>query len=153
MQKDMMRAALFLFMGMIGLPGLAFSGDLQFSFNSPSFNGQGYSAHVLTIEQLQQQAEQRLRDQSAQRLAQEERARLNNPVNQFLGNLQSMIYQQLAKQLNDALFGENPSNSGTLSLAGNTINYNRTGNNINLTIVDTSGNTTQVTVPVGSLAF
>lgn len=148
-----MRTAFFFMIMLLGLPVSAYAGDLQFSFSSPSFNGQGYSSHVLTIEQLQQQAGQRLRDQSAQRSAQEERTRLNNPVNQFLGNLQSMIYQQLAKQLNDALFGENPSNSGTLSLAGSTINYNRIGNSINLTIVDTSGNTTQVTVPVGSLAF
>jgi hypothetical protein len=131
----------------------ASASDMQYNYNSPSFSGQGYSAHVLTLEQLQQQAVQRQRDQAAQRQAQEERARLNNPVNQFLGNLQSMIYQQLAKQLNDALFGERASNSGTLNLSGNMINYTRVGNNINLTIVDQAGNTTQVTVPVGSLAF
>ncbi len=129
------------------------AGELQHQFNSPSFNGVGYSAHVLTIEQLQQQAEQRLRDQAAQRAAAAERARLNDPINQFVGNLQSIVYQQLAKQLSDALFGENPSNSGTLNLSGNTISYARLGNSINLTIVDTTGTRTQVVVPIGSLAF
>ena len=89
----------------------------------------------------------------AQELAAQERAKLTNPVNQFVGNLQSIVYQQLAKKLSEAIFGENPSSSGSISLGGNTIAYARVGNDINLTVVDTYGSTTQVTIPVGSIAF
>lgn len=129
------------------------AGELVHSFNSPSFTGVGYSSHVLTIEQLQIQGQQKQKDKQAQELAAQERARLTNPVNQFVGNLQSIVYQQLAKRLSEAIFGENPSNSGSISLGGNVIAYARVGNDINLTVVDTYGSTTQVTIPVGSIAF
>jgi len=32
------------------VPSLAFAGDLTHQWKSPAFSGQGYSAHVLTIE-------------------------------------------------------------------------------------------------------
>ena len=131
----------------------ASAGELVHSFNNPSFSGVGYSSHVLTIEQLQTQAQQKLKDKAAQEAAAVERARLTNPVNQFVGNLQSIVYQQLAKRLSEAIFGENPSDSGSISLGGNTITYARIGNDINLRVVDTLGSTTQVTIPVGSIAF
>ena len=129
------------------------SSELQHSFNSPSFSGVGYSAHVLTIEQLENAARQRQRDQQAQAAAAAERARLTSPINQFVNNLQSVIYQQLAKRLSEAIFGENPSDAGTISLGGNTINYIRTGNNINLSVIDQAGSVTAITIPVGSIAF
>jgi hypothetical protein len=127
--------------------------ELAYSFNSPSFNGVGYSSHVLAIEQLQTAAQQRIRDQRVQAEAAAQAAQLNNPVNQFIGNFESIVYQQLAKQLSEALFGQNSSNSGTLTLGGNTIMYLRSGTTIKLTITDPLGTVTQVQVPAGSLAF
>lgn len=129
------------------------SSELQHSFNSPSFSGIGYSAHVLTIEQLENAARQRQRDRQAQEAAAAERARLTSPINQFVNNLQSVIYQQLAKRLSEAIFGENPSDAGSINLGGNTINYIRTGNNINLSVIDQNGSVTNITIPVGSIAF
>lgn len=147
-----MRVALFLSLMLI-MPVRSYGSDLAYSFNSPSFSGQGYSAHTLAIEQLQQNAQQQIVSQRAQAAAAAERAALNNPINQFIGNFESIVYQQLAKQLSDALFGQNPSSSGTVNLAGNTINYLKVGSNINLTITDTAGSVTQVQVPVSSLGF
>lgn len=138
---------------LIFLSTAAQAAELVHTFSSPSFSGVGYSSHVLTIEQLQTQAQQKQKDKLAQEQAAAERARLTNPVNQFVGNLQSIVYQQLAKRLSEAIFGENPSNSGSISLGGNTIAYARIGNDINLTVVDQAGSTTQVTIPVGSIAF
>lgn len=135
------------------LSSAAHAAELVHSFSSPSFSGVGYSSHVLTIEQLQTQAKQKIKDKAAQELAAVERAKLTNPVNQFVGNLQSIVYQQLAKRLSEAIFGENPSDSGSISLGGNTITYARVGNDINLRVVDSLGSTTQVTIPVGSIAF
>ena len=131
----------------------AHASDLAYSFNSPSFSGQGYSSHVLTIEQMELNARSAIQARRANEIAAAERAALNNPINQFIGNFESIVYQQLAKQLSDALFGQNPSNSGMLDLAGNTIRYVRAGSLINLTITDTRGTVTQVQVPVASLGF
>ena len=39
----------------IVLPSLALAGQLDYSFNSPTFNGQGYGTYELTIKQLQDQ--------------------------------------------------------------------------------------------------
>lgn len=36
--------------------------ELRHQFNSPSFSGQGWSQHVLTIEQLEHQRRQRIKD-------------------------------------------------------------------------------------------
>lgn len=144
---------LWVYVSALLITSAAQAGELVYSFNSPSFTGVGYSSHALTLEQLQIQAQQKQKDKQAQELAAQERAKLTNPVNQFVGNLQSIVYQQLAKKLSEAIFGENPSSSGSISLGGNTIAYARVGNDINLTVVDTYGSTTQVTIPVGSIAF
>lgn len=130
------------------------SNPLVYQFNSPSFSGGNTAAsYWLGIEQLQNNAHQNINTANAAAQAQKQAAALSNPVNQFVSNLQSLVFQQLAKQLNNNLFGETPSNSGVLTLSGNTINYVKMGNNINLTITDTTGNTTNVVVPVGSLSF
>jgi type II secretory pathway pseudopilin PulG len=132
----------------------AYAGQLTYQFNSPSFNGGNTTAsYWLGIEQLQNNAQQNINTANAAAQAQKQAAALSNPVNQFVTNLQSLVFQQLAKQLNNNLFGETSSNSGVLSLSGNTINYLKVGNNINLTITDTGGNITNVVVPVGSLSF
>jgi len=44
--------------------------------------------------------------------------------------------------------GQTPLNSGTFSIAGETINFNRVGGQINITLVDPNGNQTQISVPV-----
>ena len=65
------------------------------------------------------------------------------------------MYAQLSRQLVDALFGENPSLSGIIELLGNTIEYvvDETAGLITLKITDSDGNTTEITVPIGSFTF
>ena len=53
----------------------------------------------------------------------------------------------------DNLFGETPSESGTLELEGNTIEYNTDGDYITLIITDANGNTTEITLPIGDFSF
>ena len=50
-----MRKALILFLFSIN----CYSTELVHTFNSPSFSGVGYSNHVLTIHQLEQQASEK----------------------------------------------------------------------------------------------
>ncbi len=51
------------------------------------------------------------------------------------------------------LFGETPSDSGVLELEGNRIEYNVVDGIITLKITDSDGNTTTISLPIGSFTF
>ena len=71
----------------------------------------------------------------------------------FIKNLESRIYAQLSRQLVENLFGETKSESGTIELEGNTIEYISDGEYITLTVTDADGNETIITLPIGSFTF
>jgi curli production assembly/transport component CsgF len=129
------------------------SAQLVHQFNSPSFSGQGYSNHVLTIEQLEATRRKAIAD--AQRAAQEkaERDAKNTNLAKFLVNVESRIYAQLSKQLADAMFAEGSATTGSFDFQGTTISYVKTGTDVTLTIVETNGNRTEITVPLSSFSF
>jgi hypothetical protein len=125
----------------------------DFSFKSPSFNGQGYSSHVLTIEnQETTRRAQAAKDiQAALDKAKSDAA--NSNISKFLNNLESRIYAQISQNLATAMFANGGSTSGTMNFEGNTIFWSRDSSNIYLTVTDSVGNQTQVTVPLGSFQF
>jgi len=127
--------------------------QLVHQFNSPSFSGQGYSSHVLTIEQLEASRRKAIAD--AQKSAQEkaERDAKNTNLAKFLVNVESRIYAQLSKQLADAMFAEGSADTGTFDFQGTSISYIKTGTDVTLTIVETTGNRTEITVPLSSFSF
>lgn len=129
------------------------SAQLVHQFNSPSFSGQGYSNHVLTIEQLEATRRKAIAD--AQRAAQEkaERDAKNTNLAKFLVNVESRIYAQLSKQLADAMFAEGSATTGSFDFQGTNISYVKTGTDVTLTIVETNGNRTEITVPLSSFSF
>ena len=55
-----MRYLLYITVFIIATPASA--SDITFDFKSPAFNGIGYSSHVLTIEQLEANRKQKLKD-------------------------------------------------------------------------------------------
>jgi curli production assembly/transport component CsgF len=127
--------------------------QLVHQFNSPSFSGQGYSSHVLTIEQLEATRRKAIAD--AQKAAQEktERDAKNTNLAKFLVNVESRIYAQLSKQLADAMFAEGSATTGTFDFQGTSISYVKSGTDVTLTIVETNGNRTDITVPLSSFSF
>ena len=127
--------------------------QLVHQFNSPSFSGSGYSSHVLTIEQLEASRRKAIAD--AQRAAQEkaERDAKNTNLAKFLVNVESRIYAQLSKQLADAMFAEGSATTGSFDFQGTNISYVKTGTDVTLTIVETNGNRTEITVPLSSFSF
>ena len=128
--------------------------DLAFQFNSPSFNGNGYSSHGLTIYQLEQNSRQRIKDEGAVARAQANIAKLQDPVNQFMSNLNAMVYQQLAKQITETMFGQSNATGGTVSFQGTNISWAKDNDgSINLTIVSPNGTTTTLNVPAGTFYF
>ena len=126
--------------------------ELVHQFNSPAFNGVGYSSHVLTIEQLESQRRKALADAAKSAADQAARDAKNTNLAKFLVNVESRIYAQLSKQLADAMFSEG-GNSGELNFQGTNISWLKTATEVTLTIMENSGNRTEITVPIGSFAF
>lgn len=132
----------------------AVSGELVFTFKNPSFSGEGWSSHVLTIEN---QEYARKKSIEADRKAKEDAlasAATNTNLNKFLNNLESRIYAQLSLQLSNAMFADG-STTGTLDFQGSTISWikDSTAGTIALTIIDDKGSRTDIVVPTGSFKF
>jgi membrane-bound inhibitor of C-type lysozyme len=70
-----------------------------------------------------------------------------------MNNLESRIYAQISQNLATAMFANGGSNSGTLNFEGNTIYWTKDSSNVYLTVTDTVGNQTTVTVPLGQFQF
>jgi hypothetical protein len=127
--------------------------ELVHSFQSPAFiPGNGYSTHVLTIEQLEANRRKALRDAEKSAADQAIRDAKNTNLAKFLVNVESRIYAQLSKQLADAMFSDG-ANSGEMDFQGTNINWVKSATDVTLTITDVAGGVTEVTVPIGSFAF
>jgi len=131
----------------------------DFAFKSPAFNGNGYGTYVLTIENEQYTRQQSILSalQSAQQAA--AAAQQNQPINQFLTNLESRIYAQVSQNVATQMFagGACASNStvcgGSINFQGNTLSWIKdptNPTNILLTVRDNVGNTTVINVPLNS---
>jgi hypothetical protein len=129
------------------------SAQLVHQFNSPSFSGQGYSNHVLTIEQLEASRRKAIADAQKSATEKAERDAKNTNLAKFLVNVESRIYAQLSKQLADAMFAEGSASTGTFDFQGTTISYVKSGTDVTLVIVETNGNRTEITVPLSSFGF
>ena len=127
--------------------------EMTHSFKNPSFSGVGTSSHYLTIENQQFNRKKAIADEIKAYQEDLEREAENTTLARFIRNLESRIYAQLSRQLVDNLFGETPSESGTLELEGNKIEYTTDGDFITLIITDSDGNTTEITLPIGNFAF
>jgi hypothetical protein len=136
------------------LIGNVHASELVHQFQSPAFiPGSGYSSHVLTIEQLEAQRKQKLKDEARALVDKAERDARNTNLAKFLVNVESRIYAQLSKQLADAMFADSGSNSGSLDFQGTDISWFKTGTDVTLTITEANGNRTDITVPIASFAF
>lgn len=127
--------------------------DLVHTWKSPSFSGNGYSAHALTIENQEFSRKKAIREKKEAAERQRIRDEANTNLSKFMKNVESRIYAQLSKQLVDSMFGEDASTSGTVTFEGTTISYTKDSETVELTIVDPNGSTTVITVPIGDFTF
>jgi len=51
------------------------------------------------------------------------------------------------------MFADNNATSGTMDFQGTNISWVKTGTDVTLTIIETGGNRTDITVPLASFAF
>ena len=124
-----------------------------FQFKSPSFTGIGYSSHVQTIENTETTRKQAIEAKRLQDIKDAAAEAKNSNLSKFLNNFESRVYAQLSTQLVNNLFGENPQNSGTVTIEGNTIQYTKSVDQISLTVTGADGTLTQVAIPIGQLKF
>jgi ABC-type oligopeptide transport system substrate-binding subunit len=150
------------------LPLLANAAELTFNFNSPAFNGIGYSSHVLTIKQLEDQATDKNKAAADALAAKAKSDAQNTPTARFLANVESRIFSQLAKQMTDSLFGEGATCSGGNAASpcgrienvggenGSTIAWwlvpGTNGDMIHISVTGPQGNTTMV-IPANTFFF
>ena len=125
----------------------------DYTFKSPSFNGVGYSSHVLTIEnqEFTRQAQVKKDIQAALDKAKADAANTN--IAKFMNNLESRIYAQISQNLATAMFANGGTNSGTLNFEGNTIYWTKDSTSVTLQVTDSVGNQTTVVVPLGQFQF
>ena len=158
-----------LFCYVLSTPSIA--SEIVHEFKNPSFSGNGYSTHVLSLEQLRYSREKNIKDdqKSADAAAIKDDARSaaaaaerdanNTTINKFIKNVESRIYANLSKQLVDNMFGTECEGtcptSGTAEVEGSTIYWvkDTTTEIITLTITSPDGSTTTMSVPVGDFKF
>ena len=131
--------------------GSTMANELKFRFKSPSFNGIGYSAHKINLENISAARKKTIKDELKSLSIQANLANSRKPLNVFLTNLQSRIYSELSKQVTEQLFAETGNDSGSFDLDGNIISWYKLADKINLTVTDTDGDLTTILIPVGSL--
>ena len=136
--------------------------QLDFNFKNPAFSGNGYSNHVLSVDQLQSQRKKDNEAEAKSAAAAAERAEKNTVINKFIANVESRIYANLSKQLVDNMFGTTCDSStttcptsGTATVEGAQIYWVKDTSTeiITLTITDVDGTTTTMTVPLGDFKF
>jgi hypothetical protein len=125
----------------------------DYVFKSPSFNGIGYSSHVLTIENQEYTRQNSVKKDIQAALDKAKADKANTNISKFMNNLESRIYAQISQNLATAMFANGGSNSGTLNFEGNTIFWTKDGTSVTLQVTDSVGNTTIVVVPLGQFQF
>jgi hypothetical protein len=129
--------------------------DLVHGFKSPAFTGQGYSAHMLSLEQLTFNRKEDIEKEAEREQERIERELENTVLNKFIRNLESRIYATLSKQLVDGMFaacGEEDqpacANSGTTEVEGAEITWTKDETTGSITlIVDGPDGYTEITIP------
>lgn len=127
--------------------------DLTWGFKNPAFHyGNGYSTHVLSVEQLQFNRKQDLADKARAEQDRIERELENTTLNKFVRNVESRIYATLSKQMVDAMFADctdNCANSGTAEIEGSDISWikDSTTGEITLTVTEADGSVTTISIP------
>ena len=148
--------------------------ELTFGFKNPAFSGVGYSTHVLSIEQLQFQREEGVKDDATAAEKAAARAASNTTLAKFVTNVESRIFANLSKQMVDNMFGTNctpedpdleatlpddekecPPSGVAVLPDGSEVRWARdtTANTITLTVIDAAGGITELVVPTGDFKF
>ena len=129
--------------------------ELTHSFKNPAFSGNGYSNHVLAIDQLQTTRSKEIKEKQEADARAAAREAEQTTLAKFLNNVESRIYANISKNLVDGMFEDDGATSGTAEIEGATINWVKdvTSDTITVTIIEEDGTTTELTVPLTGFGF
>ena len=129
--------------------------ELVHEFKNPSFSGNGYSNHVLAIEQLQFQRKKDLKEKAEADAAKAKREAESTTLAKFLNNVESRIYAQLSKQMVDNMFTNDGDTTGTATIEGATIYWvkDTSTDTITVQISEDDGSFTEIIVPLSGFGF
>lgn len=127
-----------LVVGGLGFNDTASAQDLVHEPISPTFGGNPFNSnHILATAN----AQNKNKDPDA--------ISSNSQADIFARQLQSRLLSALSSQIVDAIFGENPQESGTISFGGQTITFFRSLDSVTLIIRnDETGEETRIVVPL-----
>ncbi len=116
-----------------------FGQDIVYKPVDPSFGGNPFnSAHLLGVAGAQND----FRDPRATTTTNSSQSDI------FARQLQSRLLSALSSQIVEAIFGENPQESGTISFGGQTIDFVRSLDEVTLNITnDGTGEVTTIVIP------
>ena len=139
----------------LAISGSAVADTMTFEFKNPSFSGQGYSNHVLAIEQLQANRKQALKEEAEAAEREAAREAANTTLAKFLNNVESRIYANISKNLVDGMFEENGALTGSADIEGANIYWikDETAGTITVQITEEDGTFTELVVPLTGFGF
>ena len=113
--------------------------ELVYEPVNPSFGGDSFnSSHLLAIANSQND----YRDP-------DQRSTTSSQADQFIRQLQSRLLSSLAGEVNDAIFGDNPQQAGTITFGDQIIEFSRGLDSVHLTITDlATGSVTEIEIPL-----
>lgn len=134
--------------GLVVLTTVALGDDFVYSPVNPSFGGNPLnSAHLLGLANAQRTATASdAKKESGGGGGTPGESPGNSDIDLFIRQLQGRLLSALASQVTDAIFGEDPQDSGTIQFGDTTVTFERTLEYIRLVITDPTG-TTEIKVP------
>jgi hypothetical protein len=149
-----------------GLTNFA-NAELIQQFKDPTFSGNGWASHVLTLEQMRQGAQNAKDSKEASEKAALEAAANNTPLSKFMALFTGQVYSQLATQLTNNLFKEcttGACSTGNFMVTDTQqIQWVKLNGQVTLTVYDgkkvdgafvaNTSPTQTITVPISSFSF
>lgn len=134
----LVKRVVFSTIGIVFATSSVFAQDLVYEPVNPSFGGNPFnSAHLLGLATAQDDTEP------------PEDADERSQADIFLRQLESRLLSGLAGQVTDAIFGEDPQESGLIQFGGQTIEFVRGLDTVTITIFDAeTGQTTEIVLPL-----
>jgi len=133
----------------LGEVGGAFAAPLIYTPVNPSFGGDPLnSSHLLSLASAQRSATAWDADSSSGSGSSGSGSTTGtSSAELFVSQLQGRLLSALASQVTEAIFGDNPQDSGTVTFGDTVVSFERTLDAIILTIDDATGSTT-ISVPL-----
>ncbi|WP_117196240.1 curli assembly protein CsgF [Rhizobium terrae] len=119
--------------------------DMIYTPINPSFGGNALnSSHLMGLANAQRTATARTPPADTKPT---DPGSSSSDADLFVRQLQSRLLSALASQVTEAIFGENPQDSGTVTFGDTTVTFERSLDSIRLIITDPTG-VTEIVVPV-----